>query len=324
MPDMYPLISVIVPVFNRANYIVETLDSILAESYPNKEIVLIDDGSTDRTDAVIKDWAENHKNDIQVVYKSRGNRGFVKTLNELVTMSNGAYIVFLGSDDYLMNDGIFKRYNYLKSNPDKLLVVGDCILVDATGKKMNDSAFVAIGNADKKLLATDAGIKKFMILNGYVPGATLMADKRTYEVLGLYDEKYYTEDWVYYIRAVSKDMMGFLDETVAAYRRHDGNACFSAKMVVTAKQQFGLTIELLPQFHGIFRLYMVLRLLYACVYIPYLTVKFKLLSLQNQSQQSHNKYYQYLIDSLFNVLLNGKNMFMGCFGLMFARRNLRS
>ena len=65
MPNMYPLVSVIIPVYNRANYIVETLDSILAESYPNKEIVLIDDGSTDRTDAVIREWAKTHQNDIQ-------------------------------------------------------------------------------------------------------------------------------------------------------------------------------------------------------------------------------------------------------------------
>jgi|GEM_PF-769416 len=292
----FPLISVIIPVYNREKYILQGLNSILEEDYPNKEIVLIDDGSKDSTDAIIKNWIEEHKNQISVIYKSRENRGMVKTLNELIDRSNGKYIVFFGSDDYLKNNGISKRYEYLRTHPEKLMVVADCNLVDGDNNQTHESALIGIGKVNKKLLLTDAGMKKFMILNGYIPGAVLMADKKVYEIMGKYDENLHVEDWVYYIRVVAKNLLGYVDEVVSAYRLHANNISYSKKVLLNAQDGLKVALETFHEFKELkYKFFMLLRILFLLIYIPYIRFKFKLLD-NNKVYGKNNQKFKLLIN----------------------------
>jgi glycosyltransferase involved in cell wall biosynthesis len=307
-----PLISVIIPVYNREDYIERALDSILEESYPNKNIVLIDDGSTDNTHSVITGWIERNKDKISVTYRSRSNLGFVKTLNELIDLASGSHIVFFGSDDVLKNDGIQKRYDYLHSHPDKLMVLGDCQLIDGQDKVLHQSAFVSIGKVNKALLKTDEGTRKFMILNGYTPGATLMADKRIYSILGKYDERFGTEDWVYYIRAVAKNMLGFMDETVAAYRVHENNACYSSKIIKTEMEHFQVALSVWPEFPSPKeKVYLILKYAYLTKIIAYLKLKFYFEDTLKTNQ--HSRIHQLL----FKALLTLKTLYNSSLGLVY-------
>ena len=308
MTSDYPLISVIIPVHNREKYITQALSSVLDEDYPNLEIVVLNDGSTDSTDNVIKGWIDAHSNIIHIIYKSRENKGVVKTLNELVELSNGEYIVFFGSDDYLKNNGITKRYEYLKNHPNKLMVIADCNLIDRNDALLYESTLLSLGKVDKKYLFSDEGMKKFMILNGFTPGATLMADKRIYQVLGKYDENLHAEDWVYYIRAVSQNLLGYLDEIVSAYRVHGKNMSFSERLILVTKEHFQVTLRMFSEFKSIeHRYYLALKLLYLSAFIPYLIIKLHLL--KSNEKYKNNKIGGFIFRSILAMFTLFKSIF---------------
>ena len=217
------LISILIPAYNHQDYVVQTLDSILNDGFEDKEIVIINDGSTDQTDQVIKKWIDKNSHKININYKSRENRGLTKTLNELLSLSSGSYLVALASDDYLLDGGLEKRYLYLVSHPEKYAVFSDCIVVDNDSKKTHESGLFELRNADKKRLSTDSGIKKEFISNFAVPGPVLMVKRDFYSQFGGYNEEMYMEDFDLYLKFASKNLIGFLDEKVSAYRLHDAN-----------------------------------------------------------------------------------------------------
>ncbi|HIP02774.1 MAG TPA: glycosyltransferase [Campylobacterales bacterium] len=217
------LISILIPAYNHQAYVVQTLESILNDGFKDKEIVIINDGSTDHTDEIIKRWIDKNSNKIKIIYKSRENRGLTKTLNELLSLSSGSYLVALASDDYLLDGGLEKRYQYLILHPEKYAVFSDCIVVDNENKKTHNSGLFDLRNADKNRLLTDSGIKKEFISNFAVPGPVLMVRRGFYTQFGGFNEKMYMEDFDLYLKFASKSLIGFLDEKVSAYRVHDTN-----------------------------------------------------------------------------------------------------
>jgi len=102
--DFQPgLVSVVMPTYNRADFLVETLDSIRAQSYRPIEVVLVDDGSTDRTPEVVEQWREAHGagGDLVLQYVRQANRGPATARNRGLRESRGEFVQFLDSDDLL-------------------------------------------------------------------------------------------------------------------------------------------------------------------------------------------------------------------------------
>lgn len=220
---MIPKVSIIIPVYNHAMYIQQTLNSIINDAYPSKEIVLINDGSKDNSDAVIQEWIKSHKNSIEVNYLSRKNRGLTKTLNELITRSSGQYIVILGSDDYLINNTIEGRVRLLEKTPSKLMIIGDAIIVDENDNKIYESGLFDFHHGNKASYFNNSRLKREIVKNWSVVGPVGMVDRKIYDLIGNYDETLFIEDWDFYLRAVAKDLILFYDAKVAAYRLHSSN-----------------------------------------------------------------------------------------------------
>ncbi len=218
-----PLISILIPAYNHQNYVTQTLDSILDDNFKNKEIIIINDGSTDNTDKVIKSWITKNRDKINIIYKSRENRGLTKTLNELLALSSGLYITAVASDDYLLDKGLEERYQYLLMHPEKYAVFADCVVVDRSNHQIYSSGLFELRNANKNRLSCDEGIKKEFISNFAVPGSVLMVKRDYYAQFGKYNEEMYMEDFDLYLKFASKNLIGFLDEKVSAYRLHDAN-----------------------------------------------------------------------------------------------------
>ena len=96
------LVSIIVPVYNTAEYVEECIQSILSQSYKNIELILVNDGSTDGSDVVCKKY-ENLPN---VIYIEQENLGTTAARKRGVEESHGEWIMFVDSDDYLLEDSI--------------------------------------------------------------------------------------------------------------------------------------------------------------------------------------------------------------------------
>lgn len=227
---MSPLVSIIIPLYNHAQFIVHCLNSIRDDSYPNKEIIIIDDGSKDLSASVVQEWYRTHRDSLAFgfTFKQRENRGVTKTLNELIGLAKGEFIVVLASDDYLLPGGIEARLKYLAEHPGKLAVFGDSVVVDNEGQTVHLSGISDLYKGCSGYLKYDELQAIELIMNWAVPGPGFMARHELYEIVGLYDESLTVEDWDMYLRIASRRALGFISVPVAAYRYHGANSVVSA------------------------------------------------------------------------------------------------
>lgn len=112
-----PLVSVIIPCFNHGAYLAEAIESVRSQNYPHKEIIVVDDGSTDNTKEVSQQFAE-------VKYIYQGNQGLSAARNTGIAQSAGNYLVFLDADDWLLPGALMTNLQYLESNPGIAFVSG--------------------------------------------------------------------------------------------------------------------------------------------------------------------------------------------------------
>ena len=257
----YPLISVLVPAYNHDKYVKETLNSIVEDEYPNKELIIINDGSTDNTNSIIEEWIKTQKDKISITYKSRSNKGVTKTLNDLIDLSSGEYILFIHSDDYLLPDGIMKRYNYLQNHTEKLAVFADCIIINKDDNKIHESGLSDLYFANKKKYINAESLKKEIITNWSVPGGTIMVKKSAYDFFR-YNEDFIIEDLDFYLFFASQNLIGFLDEKVSAYRVHGENTCMRDENWIRVKKNIINSYKRnLKHYDFKFKLWIVLKIL---------------------------------------------------------------
>lgn len=125
------LVSVITPCYNGEGYIARFLDSILGQTYPYVELIIIDDGSTDKTASVIESYrALFEVKGYSLVYKFQKNAGQAAALNVGLKLFQGEYLVWADSDDFFTLDSIQKKVNYLRNNEDLKWMRTDLALVD--------------------------------------------------------------------------------------------------------------------------------------------------------------------------------------------------
>jgi glycosyltransferase involved in cell wall biosynthesis len=107
------LVSVIMPVYNGEAYLKEAIDSILGQTYDNFEFIIINDGSTDKTAAIIQEY-----NDVRIRYYEQANQGLAATLNRCIELSKGKYLARQDSDDVSFPERFARQIAFLDDNPD--------------------------------------------------------------------------------------------------------------------------------------------------------------------------------------------------------------
>jgi glycosyltransferase involved in cell wall biosynthesis len=218
---MKNLVTICIPSYNHASYIKNCLDSILQESYSNLEIDILDDGSTDSSVEIIRNWQRDNPN-IRLKLEVQENKGLNYTLNKLVSNANGIYICFLSSDDALICNSISKRVEVLKNHPNKLAVIGDSKVINFNNEVIYQSAIEELYNGKKSNYMTDEKLK-FSVINEFsIPGSNLLVKKSLYEIIGPYPP-IFAEDINFYLKVIGLDLLIFLDETVNSYRVHENN-----------------------------------------------------------------------------------------------------
>lgn len=219
----WPLVSVLIPAFNHERFVQRCLDSVLEDPYPAKEIVIIDDGSSDRTGERIADWVARHGHELHVEYVRRDNRGISATLNELAARAKGEFLRLGASDDYLLPGGLDAQVRYLLTRPRKRAVIGDSIVVDRDGITLYASGMRDLHGANKKLYRTDEGIRRAVISQWAIGGPVALLRKSALETIDRWTEGLRIDDWDFFLRLAACDALGFIDVSVCAYRLHDHN-----------------------------------------------------------------------------------------------------
>ncbi len=223
-PPKLPLVSVLIPAFNHAAFLNACLDSVIADGYPNIEIVIIDDGSTDESGRIIARWLQGNAHALRhVVFERQENVGLLKTLNRLIRKSSGEYLVMLASDDMLLEGGIRARLDAFQRNPRWMAVFGDTTIINELGETTHRSGLEFLHRANKRALADPRTITLELILRWSVPGPVLMVRRDIYfneDGIGLYPEDLLVEDRHFYLAVLARSALGFVDFPVAGYRLH--------------------------------------------------------------------------------------------------------
>lgn len=258
----FPLVSICLPVYNHASYIRECLDSVVADSYPNKELLIADDGSSDDSFDVISDWFKATSPDLAYRITRHSNAGQSATLNRLLRVARGEYCVFLASDDYLLPGGIEARVAMLRRDPSLVAVFGDAKVVSRGGAVLMESGLRDLYHADKSKYHTRRSLLFQVVVRWSVPGPVLaIRRKNLLEFGGLSEDRKLLEDFDLYIRLADRRQLGFVDVPVAAYRLHGANVSRSGDSGSTIRLAGIRTcLKHLPSVRPLTKLYLVLRM----------------------------------------------------------------
>lgn len=218
-----PLVSIIIPCYNHEKFIVRTLNSVTADSYPHKEIIVVNDGSKDNSDFIIQEWLSSFSQKKIVTYISRANKGICATLNEMIDLAKGKYILPLASDDCLYGDTIAKRIAILEERSDKSVLLNDAFVIDDNDKVIMQSSSTDYWKADKSQYQTDDNILRNCIKAPRIAGPVIIYRKDIFNEIGKLPEDIEFEDWYFYQRAASLKRIIFVDFKVALYRLHGSN-----------------------------------------------------------------------------------------------------
>src|SRR6185436_16378340 len=123
-----PLVSIVTPTYNQAEFLAATLDSMLGQDYPNIEYIVLDDGSTDNTPEVLARYNG------RVNWERQANMGQSRTLNKAWAQARGEYLGYLSSDDLLLPHAISTLVKTLQSQPDAVVAYCDFDLIDGNGR----------------------------------------------------------------------------------------------------------------------------------------------------------------------------------------------
>jgi len=128
----YPSVSILLPVYNGERYLREAVESLLNQTYPHFELVILNDGSTDRTEEIILSY-----DDPRIVYvKNRANLGIVKTLNKGITLAKGEYIARMDADDIALPQRLEKQIDYLQADSDCDAVFTKIAKIDEASRRI--------------------------------------------------------------------------------------------------------------------------------------------------------------------------------------------
>jgi glycosyltransferase involved in cell wall biosynthesis len=126
-----PLVTVVTPSYNQAPFLAETLDSVLAQDYPAVELIVVDDGSTDDSVAIIERYADR-----LAWWTQQPNAGQVAALNKGFARAGGTYLTWINSDDTLLPGALARLVAALEADPELALVYGDSLFIDGDSQEV--------------------------------------------------------------------------------------------------------------------------------------------------------------------------------------------
>lgn len=205
-----PTVSVIIPTYNCAKYIAQAIESVLAQTYSDYEIIVVDDGSTDDTAAVLRPYRD------RINYIWQENKKLPAARNAGIAASSGAYLAFLDSDDQFLPDKLTVQTRCLDERPDVGLVASGYQYVDEAGHLLAE---------DKPWLGRPAITLESILFGGLAPVHAVLLRRDWFEQVGGFDEQFaYCEDMdLWYRLALSGCPMVWEPAVVCHYRLHAYN-----------------------------------------------------------------------------------------------------
>jgi glycosyltransferase involved in cell wall biosynthesis len=208
-----PLVSVVMPVFNGERFVGDAIDSVLRQTFTDLELVIVDDGSTDRTAHIV---ASRAKRDSRIVaQRLPTNQGLVAARNACAALARGDFLAVLDADDMSLPDRLERQVAFLRAHPDVGVLGASVQLIDESGR---------IGRL--KTFPSGPGLVAWsMVFFNSLAHSTVMMRRSTWTAVGHYapEMKYGAEDYDLLVRAMQVTRLENLPEVLVHYRTWPGN-----------------------------------------------------------------------------------------------------
>lgn len=208
-----PFVSVIIPTYNRADLLLKTIDSILRQSYKSIEIIIVDDGSDDKTKASLLALNES-----RIIYINQGHLGDIARLRNIgIEKSKGDFIAFCDDDDTWNNNKLkiqleyAYEYNFICSNG---------FLIDENDKIISNKVITdSSGNKEISIFSMFKG-------NGVITSSVLLNKKILNKTFNEKNSNASAEDYELWLRLIYKNKCFFVDEPLINFRKHNNTTTF--------------------------------------------------------------------------------------------------
>ncbi len=256
-----PLVSIILPTYNRCHYIKKAIESALVQTHKNFEFVIVDDCSSDGTSSLLKTYAQRDARII--IVRNEKNVGLVKSLNKGIQHAKGMYIARLDDDDvWCDTQKLEKQVAFLEKNPEYVLVGGGQIRIDEKGKEI--SRFLLPEN--------DRDIRNFILQRNPFTHTSVLFRKETWKKVGGYDESLiFSEDWDLWLKFGRIGKLYNFQEYFVDYLWGSQNRS-NEHMVRDALINMKLRIRYRKSFPGFFKAFF-----RGCLAVAYAILPFRLL-----------------------------------------------
>ncbi len=220
---MNPTVSVIIPTYNYARFIGEAIESVLAQTYPIAEIIIIDDGSTDETEDVVAEFGE------KVRYIKQENSSVSVARNNGAKNASGDFLAFLDADDAWLPEKIEKQI--AKFREDEQIGLVHCGMREFDSET-RETLRLHLEEGEEGWVADDLLLVDRPVIIGR--GGAIVVSREAFETVGGFDTEFLqpgSEDWDFCYRIARKYKVGFVPEILVDYRNHGGNYTKDAKVM---------------------------------------------------------------------------------------------
>ncbi|CDZ78812.1 Chondroitin polymerase [Legionella massiliensis] len=219
------MISYLIPSYNHAQFLPALLQNISLDIQSltiAAEVIIIDDGSSDNSAALIKAWTEQEASKFKISCFYQKNRGLTATLNQLISRAEGSYLRLCASDDIVLPGSSQRLYEQFLSNPQLVCVLADARVIDEQERVLDESSIAFHGGRVQSLL-NPASLTKELIQHWCVAGPSHLIKKSHYERM-LYNESSKIDDYDLFLSLLeSPGKLTFINEKACLYRVHKTN-----------------------------------------------------------------------------------------------------
>jgi glycosyltransferase involved in cell wall biosynthesis len=205
-----PLISIVIPSYNQAKYIAYNLDSILAQTYSNFEVIFIDDGSKDNTAEILKNYTEKDSR-IKYFYQNNSERAVARSHG--ISKANGKYICLVDSDDTWLPHKLETQLAVMENDPEIILCYAPVNRIDPENKPLK--------NATRQQEGYSGLIYKHLLMRNFIPSVTPMIRASVLKNIGEQVTDFIPyEDWDFWLRLSRCGKFHHIKEALGNYRLH--------------------------------------------------------------------------------------------------------
>ena len=216
--DPAPLISVLMPVYNGERFLAAAIDSILAQTFSDYEFIIVDDGSTDGSAAIISDYARRDRRIRPLRHET--NLGQSSALNSGIAAARGEFVAGMDADDISLPERLRKQLDYLSSHPHIGAAGVFAREIDADSKPIREVAYPQ---------AHASIIIGMLFGRASLGGAYAVLRREDLLAVGGYNTKALVNDWELWTRLANRTRFANLPETLYLYRKHEASITISQR-----------------------------------------------------------------------------------------------